>query len=636
MTSTTAQHDSAPKPPTSDPPEMPPANTQATDGSISPRDSQEDDRTDVEREIIRQVEYYFSDKNLPNDAHMLGLTGGSENWPVNLGRITGFGRMRGYKPKSIVAEALKKSTFIEFTDKKHIRRRVPLSIEPKVEPEKIPGKNAPALQKGPKVKQPKTATNASSAGPFVVNPDQPWLTKGMLKETGFEEYFADAPITPEQYEENLQLYDPDNVFSARIEAAIQRYSGRRKFHTDTRRIFDLWMSYGGIDSGPKQFTGRISKEDVESMDAEEIASALATHRVAGHVEHSDKWEVDFAGVARGFLSTETLLNHTGGHPGNVTNFTNVMTNFYRWIIQNDVCPEYDGQIREAMRICKIANEELQNALSLSSWLPCDYNRACSAISGGTCASLVRDDKEEDIWYVEGQAQGMKRSDAEMFVAAAVIILGDDEHRRLIKRMPEVLETTFREEIPLVVSAINMPDETLQDRFEEEKKLNKHFRALGKMHCRRLDDMMKGLDKKNSTTYTFWVDVLALQYCFVGMKMLVTVCENNIGCTWIDSIRGVNPSYYEVVANGYYEKGQDAVLPKDWYKRQKKIKEYGYATMASLDGPVDAGEETMGGDDGGSYVEEELQTWDESGGDAVTERVEQLSLDKETVEDGRKV
>ena len=50
--------------------------------------------------------------------------------------------------------------------------------------------------------------------------EKPWLTKGMLKETGFEEYFADAPITPAQYEENRQLYDPDNIFSARIEAAI--------------------------------------------------------------------------------------------------------------------------------------------------------------------------------------------------------------------------------------------------------------------------------------------------------------------------------------------------------------------------------------------------------------------------------
>ncbi|KAF4555443.1 Argonaute siRNA chaperone (ARC) complex subunit Arb1-like protein [Elsinoe fawcettii] len=547
-----------------------------------------DELTDIEKEIIRQVEYYFSDENLPNDAHMLGLTGGSENWPVNLGRITGFSRMRGYKPKRTVAEALKKSTFIEFTDKTHVRRRVPLSLPPQVMPEKIPGKNAPAPTKEPKVKQ--HNPNANGA-PGPIDPSRPWLTKGMLKQTGFEEYFADAPITPKQYEENQQLYSQDNVFSARIETAIQRYSARRKFHTDTRRIFDLWMTYGGIDSGQKQFTGKLSKEDMEEMDADEIAAALATHRVASHVDYSEKWVVDFPGVARGFLSSETILNNTSSHVGHVVNYTNVMTNFYRWLIQNDVCTEYNHQIREAMQICKIANEELINAVSLSSWLPCEYNRACSAISGGSCAALLREDKDENVWYVNGKPQGVKRSDAEMFVAAAIVIFGSDEHRHMVEKMPKEVQKIRELQLLLQVTAVDMPDEALRAKCDEERKLNGHFLALGKMHCRRLDDMMKHQDKKDDKTYTFWIDADVLRYCFIGMKMSAVVCENNIGCTWLDSVRAVNPSYYEIVANGYYEKGQDDLLPKDWFKRQRAIKEYGYRTVAELD-PVPQDEEEM--------------------------------------------
>ena len=107
--------------------------------------------------IREQAEFYFSDENLPNDAHMLGLTGGSQNIPVSLSRVLGFHEMRRFKPMTQVRASLRKSTFLEFTDNKHIRRRVPLAIEPVVEPEVIVDVK----------KQPP--------------PNQPWLTKGMVR-----------------------------------------------------------------------------------------------------------------------------------------------------------------------------------------------------------------------------------------------------------------------------------------------------------------------------------------------------------------------------------------------------------------------------------------------------------------------
>ncbi|PNS18643.1 La [Sphaceloma murrayae] len=542
--------------------------------------------TELEKEIIRQVEHYFSDENLPNDAHMLALTGGSENWPVNIGRITGFGRMRGYKPKSIVAEAIKKSTFLEFTDKKHIRRREPLAIKPNVEPEIIPGKNAPALAKARKTRQPRSTSGTPS------NPasNQPWLTKGMLKETGFEEYFADAPLTPAQYLENQSLYSPDNIFSARIEAAIQRYASRRKFHADTRQIFDLWMTYGGIDARPRQFTGGLSKDDMESMDAGEIASALATHFVASHVEHSEKWTVDFAGVARGFLCADTILQSTGGHPDNVGNFTNVMTNFYRYLLHHDVCPEYNDQIKDAMKICRIADRELANAVSLCSWLPDGYNRACSAVSGGASKAMLRQDNEDTAWWAGGEAMGVNKSDAEMIVVSAIALMGDNLQRNLIvQERPKDVFKTSEQELALQVAAIEMPDESLQARFHEEKQANKAFEPLGKMHCRRMNEKMTGLSKKDERTYTFWIKVGILEYAFVGMKLQGTVCENNLGCLWLDRIQGLNASYYEVVPNGFYKREQDAVIPREWYKRQRRIKEYGYKALSEMGREMEAEE-----------------------------------------------
>ena len=60
------------------------------------------------------------------------------------------------------------------------------------------------------------------------------------------------------------------------------------------------MSYGGIESGPKMFGGSDNK-DLAEMDAAEIAAVTAVHFVSEDILYTDRWEVDFAGVAKGFL-----------------------------------------------------------------------------------------------------------------------------------------------------------------------------------------------------------------------------------------------------------------------------------------------------------------------------------------------
>lgn len=174
-----------------------------------------------------------------------------------------------------VKESLRRSTFLELVDNKHIRRRSPLKVKPTVQADMMPEQPAK---------------------------DKPWLTKGMLKPTGFEANFADAPLTPAEFAVEKDLYDPEISFETRIETAIQRYRSRRKFHQGTAHIFNAFLSFGGIESSPRQFTGGISKEDLEERDASEIAAMLAQDFVSQDViNHGDKWEVDFAAVARGFL-----------------------------------------------------------------------------------------------------------------------------------------------------------------------------------------------------------------------------------------------------------------------------------------------------------------------------------------------
>lgn len=77
-------------------------------------------------EIRRQVEFYFSESNLPIDKFLLEETGGSENKPFPLKTLHTFKRMRHFQPFSAVVEAVRNSEVLEVNDKDEVYRKVPL------------------------------------------------------------------------------------------------------------------------------------------------------------------------------------------------------------------------------------------------------------------------------------------------------------------------------------------------------------------------------------------------------------------------------------------------------------------------------------------------------------------------------
>ncbi|CZT00531.1 related to RNA-binding protein La1 [Rhynchosporium graminicola] len=68
--------------------------------------------TDDPAKIRAQVEFYFSDTNMPTDDYMLDLTQGPENLPVSISKICAFGRMKRFQPQSAVVTALRESKFL--------------------------------------------------------------------------------------------------------------------------------------------------------------------------------------------------------------------------------------------------------------------------------------------------------------------------------------------------------------------------------------------------------------------------------------------------------------------------------------------------------------------------------------------
>lgn len=78
-------------------------------------------------EILKQVEFYFSDQNLPKDKYLSSLTKENDGW-VPITTIACFGRMRRFSPFSAIVEALKKSPeLLEVSeDGELVRRKIPL------------------------------------------------------------------------------------------------------------------------------------------------------------------------------------------------------------------------------------------------------------------------------------------------------------------------------------------------------------------------------------------------------------------------------------------------------------------------------------------------------------------------------
>lgn len=135
------------------------------------------------------------------------------------------------------------------------------------------------------------------------NPGNP-KPQPTTKATGFEEYYADPPMTPQEAEENEEMYAPDQSFAERIELAMQMFRARRTFQARNADVWTKFVKYGGVTTGPVQFAGGRSKEDMEDMTKAEKVRLTATEWLDNDKYEegpSRKWVVDFDGVAKGFL-----------------------------------------------------------------------------------------------------------------------------------------------------------------------------------------------------------------------------------------------------------------------------------------------------------------------------------------------
>jgi hypothetical protein len=58
---------------------------------------------------------------------------------------------------------------------------------------------------------------------------KPKSKRGLGKPTGFEEYYADGPMTPAEHEKSRRIYDPYVHFLAKLPSRLTNYSFARSY-----------------------------------------------------------------------------------------------------------------------------------------------------------------------------------------------------------------------------------------------------------------------------------------------------------------------------------------------------------------------------------------------------------------------
>jgi hypothetical protein len=246
----------------------------------------------------------------------------------------------------------------------------------------------------------------------------------------------------------------------------------------------------------------------------------------------------------------------------------VLRSFYNYLRYHSVCPEYDGQLQAALKICDTAERELfmVNAAGLA--LPGDFNTAASSLFGGSHTGLFTGDKE---WAQKLQEDGvnlnelgMRNEEARIKFSTGIAALGTDEQQDLLGA--NNLKITKKESACLEVTAIQNPDDITREMYALQSEVVKtklgQLEPLGKLICKTRyeddcdewdlpkDKYIDGKPQKadEGKEFEFWVEGSVLNECFVGMKIDASIITIDGNVTVLDDVRDTHCSFYTWLPN----------------------------------------------------------------------------------------
>ncbi|KAH8425417.1 uncharacterized protein LDX57_003170 [Aspergillus melleus] len=384
---------------------------------------------------------------------------------------------------------------------------------------------------------------------------KPKSKRGLNKPTGFEEYSADAPMTPEQFEEEKSIYDSSRPLIHRIEDALLRYMKNRRIESDRRHVFMKYLSYGGVEVGPNMFAG-VDEQDMKEMDKEQILVTRAQTSI-----DNDKLNlpVDFDAVVRGYLTSYFPYFFNPETEEMVKLATVTIRNFLSYLLYHDVCSEYKENIDAARKSCDIASKELWENQQFTAKAPGDFNAACSTLFGGF---LYNHYVEDDKWKnPKDKGVRMTKDIARKVVKFALAGAGSNEQARRFRDLANdnELRALLVEDIHGFEITAIFPIETDVKTFYQEYAPDLH--PVGRLTARAYFDPGKPMydlspeellewesGNIQMPEFEFFLEENLLKHCYPGMRVITSVWELNCGLHFFEDIQTTYSSIYTVLCN----------------------------------------------------------------------------------------
>ncbi|KAL0073547.1 Argonaute siRNA chaperone complex subunit Arb1-domain-containing protein [Phycomyces blakesleeanus] len=197
-----------------------------------------------------------------------------------------------------------------------------------------------------------------------------------LKDDYQEKYTEDPVDDP---------FDPALSISERVGNALWKYRKNHKFSEEKKAIFDNYLRFGGIETGPNAFQGRSTSADTPNdPDAEQDfeAAKISTDQVPDIEEEDMDMVVDFTEVVQVYLGNTFVRQSRFIALQDFNDAPLLIDAFLRYLQIRNVCPEYSEDIEKARLICAQAKVELPKCKRVSNLLPGNFNKACSMLFEG--------------------------------------------------------------------------------------------------------------------------------------------------------------------------------------------------------------------------------------------------------------
>ncbi|CEJ58505.1 hypothetical protein PMG11_07159 [Penicillium brasilianum] len=385
---------------------------------------------------------------------------------------------------------------------------------------------------------------------------RPKSKRGLGKPTGFEEYYADGPMTPAEHEESRRIYDPSYPFEQRIQEALTRYQCKRRMENDRRAIFFKYLQYGGVDASQNYETGIFPRE-LKQMSSEEGRQACSQTMIP---QERKELEVNFEEVARGFLSSYYVNHYNPDSQESISIATGTIRNFLTYLLYHDVCPEYKDNIDKARRICDIASVELWKNVQLIQKEPGSFNRSCSMLFGGRYYGSSQDTND---WFpAPCCSDGHLTPDAARKVVKFAIA-GTASHELTCRFQELATQGNLAAKQILDIDgfeviSISQPDDDLHDFYHEfapdlpvvGKIKAKSFRNPAKPDIDMTPEERQSWQDGKAPKYDFefFLEEELLQHCYAGLRIISDIWEINCGVYYFDEVVSAYPSFHTVLGN----------------------------------------------------------------------------------------